>query len=117
LSNALWVSSIEQTAIMLAAPFKPSAPGATVRCPTQSVAYRGEYNGKPLSGTANVTNGGGVCTATISMQNAFGEWFNRFLQKDAEEVKIIGLDQDGGFSRAALVLPIGVFDLRAQPGS
>lgn len=65
LSNALWVSSIEQTATVLAAPFKPAAAGARVACPTQSVTYQGEYDGKPLSGTARVS----LCTATISVKN------------------------------------------------
>lgn len=116
LSNALWVSGIEQTAIMLAAPFKPVASGATVPCPTQSVAYQGEYDGKPLSGTAHVVLEDTVCTATITVPNAFGEWLNGFPQKDAKVLKMIGLDPDGGFSRAALVTPIGVYDLRAQVG-
>lgn len=116
LSNAGWTSGIEQTAIMLAAPFKPAVSGPTVPCPTRSAAYQGEYNGKPLSGTAHVVLDDGVCTATITVQNAFGEWLNGFPQKDAKVLKIIGLDPDGGFSRAALVTPIGVYDLRAQAG-
>lgn len=117
LSNALWVSGIEQTAIMLAAPFKPITSMATVPCPMQSMSYQGEYNGKSLSGTAHVTLEDNVCTVTIGVDNVFGEWLGSFPQKDAEVLKIIGLDQDGGLSRAALVTPIGVYDLRAQPGS
>ena len=116
LSNALWVSAIEQTAIMLAAPFKAVDPPSAVACPTQAVAYEGEYDGKPLSGTAHVALEDGVCTAVITVQNAFGEWLNGFLQKDAETLQIIGVDANGGFLRAALVTPIGVYDLRTQDG-
>ncbi len=116
LSNALWVSGIEQTAIMLAAPFRPDTSVATVPCPIQSISYQGEYNGKSLLGTARVTLDDNVCTVTIGVDNVFGEWLSSFPQKDAEVLKIIGLDRDGGFSRAALVTPIGVYDLRVQPG-
>lgn len=115
LSNASWVSSIEQTAMMLAAPFKPIVASEPVVCPTQAVAYKGEYEGKTLAGTAHVVVEDGACTATLSVSNAFGDWLNSFMQKDAETIKLIGLDLDGGFSRAALVTPAGVYDLRAQP--
>jgi CubicO group peptidase (beta-lactamase class C family) len=116
LSNASWVSAIEQTAIMLAAPFKATDAPAAVPCPTGAAAYEGEYNGKPVSGAARVAVQDGLCTAEISVQNAFGEWLNGFPQKNAETLTIIGLDPNGGFSRAALVTPAGVYDLRARDG-
>ncbi len=114
LSNALWVSSIEQTAMMLAAPFKPADALPPIACPLHAVAYEGEYDSKALAGTARVTLEDGICTAEITVQNAFGEWLNGFPQKDAETLTLIGLDPAGGFSRAALITPIGVYDLRAQ---
>lgn len=116
LSNALWVSAIEQTAIMLAAPFMPAEPASPVTCPTQAVAYEGQYDGVSVAGAARVAVEDGVCTAVIRVQNAFGEWLNSFPQKDAETLKIISVDPKGGFSRAALVTPIGVYDLQAQDG-
>lgn len=67
-------------------------------------------------GTARVALEDGVCTATIAVQNAFGEWLNNFPQADAKTLRIIGVDPKGGFSRAALVTPAGVYDLRAQDG-
>jgi CubicO group peptidase (beta-lactamase class C family) len=116
LSNALWVSAIEQTAIMLAAPFNAAHSATSVACPTEAATYEGEYDGKPLAGTARVALEDGVCTAVIMVQNAFGEWLNGFPQKDAAMLKIIGVDPNGGFLRAALVTPIGVYDLRTQDG-
>ncbi|MEX2526548.1 MAG: serine hydrolase domain-containing protein [Gemmatimonadota bacterium] len=114
LSNARWVSAIEQTAIMLAAPFMPAQPATPVTCPTEVVAYEGQYDGAAVSGAAGVTLEDGVCTAVITVQNAFGEWLNSYPQRDAEIVKIISVDASGGFSRAALVTPIGVYDLQAE---
>lgn len=118
LSNALWVAAIEQTAIMLAAPFSTTElPPAA--CPTQATAYEGEYKGNPVSGAARVSVEDGVCIAVITVQNAFGEWVNCCLQtelEDAETVQIIGVDPNGGFSRAALVTPIGIYDLRVRDG-
>ncbi len=116
LSNALWVSAIEQTALMLAAPFLETDPVAFVPCPTAATGYEGEFGEEPLVGTARAAVENGVCTVTITVENAFGAWLNSFIQKDAEELRIIGIDPDGGFRRAALVTPTGVFDLRAQDG-
>lgn len=117
LSNALWVSSIEQTAVMLAAPFRPAAAGATsVPCPTAAVAYDGEYDGKPITGTARFTMEEGVCTGVVGVDNQFGRWLNGFPQKDASIVKVIGIDRTGGLARAALVTPVAVYDLRRKNG-
>lgn len=115
LSNALWVSSIEQTAMMIAAPFKPSTThaGGDVPCPTDALAYDGAYDGAPLTGSASFRLEDGICVGRIGVENAFGGWLNSFLQNDADALQIIGLDPDGGLGRAALVTPIGVFDLRA----
>ncbi|MDQ3161157.1 MAG: beta-lactamase family protein, partial [Pseudomonadota bacterium] len=113
LSNALWVSAIEQTAIMLAAPFKVTD-SAAVPCPTEATAYVGEYDGKPSSGTARIVLEDGVCTAVITPPTALRQWLDSFPQKDAEKLKIIGIDPKGGFARAALVTPIGIYDFRAR---
>lgn len=116
LSNALWVSAIEQTAIMLAAPFNLSESAADVACPTDARAYEGSFGDMPIAGRAQVAREDGICTAVITVQNGFGEWVNSFPQRDAESLTIIGIDGRGGFGRAALVTPIGVYDLQAQDG-
>lgn len=114
LSNALWVSAIEQTAIMIGAPFMRAQPASPVGCPREAVAYEGQYQGVAIAGTAHVVVKDGICTATIGVRNAFGDWLNGFPQKDAEMLEIIGVDPNGGFSRAALVTPIGIYDLQAN---
>lgn len=115
LSNALWVSAIEQTAQMIAAPFHPLEAGAAAApCPVEATTWDGEYDGKPLAGTARFAVEDGVCVGEIGVANAFGAWINGFPQKDAATVKIIGVDAGGGLARAALVTPVGVYDLRAR---
>ena len=117
LSNALWVSAIEQTAQMIAAPFHPgAADGVGAPCPVEAIAWDGEYDGKALTGTARFAMEDGVCVGELDVVNAFGAWLNDFPQKDAATVKIIGVDAGGGLSRAALVTPVGVYDLRARAG-
>ena len=116
LSNALWVSAIEQTAIMLAAPFASTELAEHAACPTDAVAFDGLFNGQPVSGSAKVVDQNGLCTAEISVRNTFGAWLNGFPQNDAESLKLIGVETRGGFSRAALVTPIGIYDLRLQDG-
>jgi CubicO group peptidase (beta-lactamase class C family) len=116
LSNALWVASIEQTAMMLAAPFKPGAgKPALTASPVHASRYEGEFGGKAIVGTARFTLDAGLCTGTISLPvEPLGAWLNTFPQKDASSLQIIGIDPRGNFARAALVTPIGIHDLRAN---
>lgn len=115
LSNAQWVASIEQTAMMLAAPFQAEAPSLPPRdCPRTATRYTGTYDGKRVSGIARFTLVAGACSGRIGVDNALGGWLNGFEQKDADSLEVIGLDRDGGLSRAALVTLIGIYDLRAQ---
>jgi serine beta-lactamase-like protein LACTB len=115
LSNAMWTASIEQTAMMLAAPFDTAVPALPAHaCPVDALRYEGEFDGKPVSGEAHFTMQRGNCEGHIAPGNALGDWLNGFEQKDVDALRIIGLDASGGLSRAALVTPIGIFDLRAQ---
>ena len=115
LSNALWVSSIEQSAMTLSVPFRPLAARAPSRaCPLNVARFEGSFGDKPIAGAARFTIDGGICTGEIPASNALGAWLNGFPQKDAVTLRLIGMDRAGGFSRAALVTPIGAYDLRAS---
>ncbi|MCY7279488.1 MAG: beta-lactamase family protein [Sphingomonas bacterium] len=115
LSNALWVSSIEQSAMTIAAPFRPLDPPEPARaCPVNMARFEGSFGGKPIAGSARFMIDGGICTGEISASNALGTWLNGFPQKDAVTLRLIGMDPAGGFSRAALITPVGAFDLRAS---
>lgn len=115
LSNAAWTSSIEQTALTLALPFRAHSTSQDA-CPTDKQQYEGDFDGNSVKGTISFAVDHGVCTGIVSVGNAFGEWLNQFPQKDVSALKIIGLRSDGGLSRAALVTPIGAFELQNVDG-
>jgi serine beta-lactamase-like protein LACTB, mitochondrial len=115
LSNASWTSSIEQTAIMLAAPFRLSPNVQQVsRCPVDAVRYEGMYGENAISGSVTFKVENNICRGRVSNDNAFGRWINSVSERDASEFQIISLSADGNFARAALVTPIGIYDLRAD---
>lgn len=117
LSNAPWVSSIEQTAITLSAPFRADGAGAVSRaCPLDATRYEGLFAGKPISGNVRFALEGQICSGTIMIDGAMADWFDGSSKKNARSIKAIGLDPHGGFARAALVTPFGAYDLRASPG-
>lgn len=116
LSNALWVSSIEQSAQMLAAPFLPEPAGlVAAACPTGAARYEGRFDDQPIAGAARFAVRDGVCTGELALEpsGALAAYVNRPLQKDASALRVIGLGARGELARAALVTPLGLYDLRA----
>ena len=115
LSNALWVSSIEQSAMMIAAPFKPAPAGLVAsKCPSDASRYVGQLGDVPVSGKVKFVVEDGVCVGDLIIDQGFSDFLNNGPQKDASKLRIVGIDAAGGLSRAALVTPIGVYDFRAQ---
>lgn len=115
LSNAMWTSSIERTAMMLAAPFRHRAVSRSV-CPVGATAYSGQFDGVPVSGQARFALRDGICIGRLSAGGALSAWIDPFPQRDAETLTVIGFAANGGLDRAALVTPVGVFDLRPTDG-
>lgn len=116
LSNALWVSSIEQSAQMLAAPFAPEPAGlVAAACPAGAVRYHGRFGDQPIAGAVRFTVQGGTCAGELELEagGALAEYVNRPMQKDARQLRVIGLGAKGELGRAALVTPLGLYDLRA----
>lgn len=115
LSNTLWVSSIESSAAMLAAPHLTAPSGLVpTNCPVQATRYAGEFRGQPISGTAAFAIVDGLCTGTLALDAEAKAYFDAFPQKDSPHLRLVGLDAGPGLSRAALVTPIGLYDLRAE---
>jgi serine beta-lactamase-like protein LACTB len=117
LSNALWVAAIEGTATILASPFRVDATenAAAAACPTGISRFEGRYRGARIEGEASLAVVDGVCRGAIAADNPMGEWFNGFLQADAERLPVIALTADGKLGRAALVTPAGLYDFRCSP--
>lgn len=113
LSNALWASSIEQSAMTMSAPFRGAEAWGSMRpCPTQAKAYAGAFDDKPIAGTVSFTVENGLCVGVMSVDGPFAKWMNDLPQKDATAVRLVGLDPRGGLARAALVTPAGAYELR-----
>jgi serine beta-lactamase-like protein LACTB len=115
LSNALWTSSIDQSAQMLAAPFR-SMPKGLVRaaCPTSAKRFAGTFNGEAVSGTAHFAIEGGLCTGTLENTGPLTNYFANGPQDGTRPMKVIGLASDGSLPRGGLVTPYGIYDLRAE---
>lgn len=118
LSNAAWVASIEQTATVLAAPFGQAGKNAeTIACPLQASRYEGEFDRKTFAGIARFAREEGLCVGRLSLpEGALRTWLDAPMQRDANELRIIGIDPRGGLGRAALATPIGLHDLRIREG-
>lgn len=116
LSNALWTSSIDRTARMIAAPHRPVPKGLVATpCPLRAVRYSGSFGGQPVSGTARFAVENGLCVGRIEATGEFKAWLSRGPQPGGGELKLIGLDRVAGLARAGLVTPYGIYDWRAQP--
>ncbi len=113
LSNTEWVASIEQTAMLLAAPFRTAPQTLRERdCPVGTHDYEGVFSGENITGTARFAREAGVCVGSLSASGALGDWLNAMEQRDAAQLPVIGVHGDG-LARAALVTPAGLYDLRA----
>ncbi len=114
LSNTLWVASIEQSAITLAAPFRAAPAGLVARdCPLRATRYEGRHGEDAITGEARFRIEDGLCTGELVADATLHAKWDRFPQRDADRLRIIGLDPDGGLARAGLATPIGLYDLRA----
>lgn len=114
LSNALWVSSIDKTAMMLAAPFLPRPAGLkTAACPLSAASYRGRLGERSFEGTIRFELADGRCVGRLSAANSLGDYFKSAQAWSDRSLTVIGLDPDGDLGRAALVSPYGIYDLRA----
>ena len=103
---------------MLAAPFgKPLAQQGSEPCPVEATRYTGTSNGQSLAGSAHFVLDEGICVGTISIDGALADWFNLAPQRDADSIKIIGLQANSGLARAALITPYGAYDFRPDGGA
>ena len=84
-------------------------------CPVTAAHYAGRFGDERVVGTVSFATKDGICVGDIVLDKHLADYFNPFPQRDALKLRVVGIDAAGGLSRAALVTPIGVYDLRAQP--
>ena len=115
LANASWVSRMEPTAQMIAAPFRPAPAGLTAAtCPIDAQRYRGTFGDVAVEGAVRFRIDRGLCVGTAEQHPAMRAYFGTAMQRTDAPLTLIGLDPKGGFARAGLVNPFGIADLRAQ---
>ncbi|WP_439567179.1 serine hydrolase domain-containing protein [Sphingopyxis sp.] len=116
LSNSEWVSRIEPTAQMLAAPFRRVPAGLnTAACPVGAQRYSGTFGDAAVEGTVRFRIEQGLCVGTADQHTAMRAYFGTAMQRSDAPLTLVGLDPKGGLGRAGLVNPFGIADLRAQP--
>ena len=114
LSNASWVSSIERSAMLLAAPFRPTPAGLRpAQCPLQAQRYQGHVDAIEIAGRARFRMVDGRCVGELAPTGALGEAFADASAWPGRTLEVVSLAADGGLARAALVTPYGLYDLRA----
>lgn len=115
LSNAQWVSAIDKTAMMLAAPHRPRPQGLLPRpCPLAATRYRGSLGERRFDGELSFRLVDGRCIGQLSAANSLGGYFDAAEAWPTRKLQVIALDRDGQLARAALVAPTGLYDLRAK---
>lgn len=115
LSNARWTSSIESTSQMLAAPFRPNPDGLVeAGCPATARRFAGTLGDDNVAGLVQFHKKDGICQGTLELTGVFRDYFGQGPQPVNGRVQIIGIDKEGGLSRAGLVTPYGIYDLRAE---
>lgn len=116
LSNASWVSRMEPTAQMIAAPFRAVPAGLIAAdCPRGVQRYRGSFGDVAVEGAVRFRIEAGLCVGTVEQHPAMLAYFGTAMQRSDAPLTIVGLDPKGGLSRAGIVNPFGIADLRAQP--
>ncbi|GGJ60325.1 hypothetical protein CDQ92_02435 [Sphingopyxis bauzanensis] len=115
LANASWVSRMEPTAQMIAAPFRPAPAGLiATACPVGAQRYRGTFGDAAVEGAVRFRIEQGLCIGTAEQHTAMRGYFGTAMQRTDAPLTLVGLDPEGGLARASLVNPFGIADLRAQ---
>jgi len=113
LSNAAWVSAMESTVGMLAAPFRPQPVDlVTAACPS-SGRMAATLDGVRFDVMATFRIERDRCIGELIAPASLLRFFANAYQWPGHRLRIIALTSDGKLSRAALVTPYGLYDLRA----
>lgn len=115
LSNARWVSAMEPTTQVLAAPFRPQPDGLVAAgCPA-SGRLAGTLKGARFDAEASFRIEHGRCVGELVATEIepLRAFFASAYAWPGQRLRIVSLAADGSLSRAALATPYGLYDLRA----
>lgn len=113
LSNAAWVSAMESTTGMLAAPFRlQPADLVAAACPAPG-RMTATLKGVRFDVAVTFRTERGRCVGELVAPAPLRTFFASAYQWPAHRLRIIALTSDEKLTRAALVTPFGLYDLRA----
>ncbi|MBL0916172.1 MAG: hypothetical protein IBJ13_11880, partial [Sphingopyxis sp.] len=82
LSNSEWVSRMEPTAQMIAAPFRAAPEGLVAAdCPLGAQRYRGSFGEVVVEGAAHFRIEQGLCVGTVDQHPAMRGYFDTAMQR------------------------------------
>jgi CubicO group peptidase (beta-lactamase class C family) len=117
LSNASWISSIESTAQVLAAPFRAAPAGLVANACPVSGRMSASLKGETFEVDAGFRLEEGRCVGEIEAAEPLRAHFKSAYQWPDQRLSVIAMDADGRLARAGLATPYGLYDLRATgPG-
>jgi CubicO group peptidase (beta-lactamase class C family) len=117
LSNAAWVSAIDDSARTLAAVFLPETgkpPTSPWVCPAAGQRFTGRWGNQALQGTVKDSPGvPGPCARHLQLDHPPTGFDNQGPPRAAVALRLIALPSASGVVRAGLATPIGLFMLDA----
>ena len=114
LSNAEWISSIDKTTMLLAAPFRTPPTQLHARsCPIAARSYSGQLGTKAILGKLRFTLENGRCIGILEADSIIRQHFANASAWPEHRLRIVGFSTDGSLARAALATPFGLYELRA----
>lgn len=121
LSNASWVSAIDESARTLAAVFMPGPAGANafaVACPADGERFAAQWGGQRFEGTVQHSPGmPGPCARRLLPDRPPAGFDNGGPPRAPVALQLLALPPGPGLVQAALATPIGLFQLQARGGS
>lgn len=117
LSNASWVSSIDDSARTLAELFLPETAKAAVQtaaCPAVGQRFAGRWGSQALAGVVQASPGTpGPCARRLRLDRMPAGFDNQGPPRQAVPLRMVALSSGQGLARVALATPIGLYTLEA----
>jgi serine beta-lactamase-like protein LACTB len=115
LSNASWVSSIDESARTLAAPWMEGRRvGVALPCPKPGQRFQATWGDQSLSGTVEASPGSpSPCERRLVLDRPSSGFDNQGPPRATPALRLISMEGRSGLGHAALATPIGLFQLES----
>ena len=111
LANSAWISQIDRTAALLAAPFLVEDPlDDQADCARLSRDMTGAFQNEPVRAHLEMRWQDGLCVGELEIDGALADWLGRY-QPAIDRLALIGLSSGEDGRRLLAATPIGLADL------